>query len=416
MKQACRVAITLALAFCPAPATAALLRRGGGAVTGELVKRSDPDSVESIQERWDKMDDFLEVMFVMACRWKHGKDVNGLAAEKLRDGEIKPDQVLDFKKKLQAKNLIGLKEACGKIVAQGKGKCRQSCADRYGNAMEKRSDCDGKCVSAYGNFETECVGKASNLEKVYATKIVAAEGRERCFEGHCAEFPTVWLKDEASMSAEVDAQCESRCAPEKIEEGCNLRWRLQVDMVSGKTESECFGEIDDTKCLKEQKDTISGDHQKCQDGGSSTCDTQHAECEAKGVDVGKDFCSDRLRMCKEQVAKNCLDDHQKALDAAAKKCKQDGSSETNKCVEDKLESMRTEELEKCKTERQPKCDQDCHKKCDLDKMNGCLGNLASDSNPAEDFCMDFWKLLHKSSAVDPVTGNPIVLLASNPHQ
>lgn len=61
-------------------------------------------------------------MFVMACRWKHGKDVNGLAAEKLRDGDIKPDQVLDFKKKIQAKNLIGLKESCGKIVAKGKRK------------------------------------------------------------------------------------------------------------------------------------------------------------------------------------------------------------------------------------------------------------------------------------------------------
>ena len=29
----------------------------------------------SLEEKWDKMDDFLEVMFTMACTAKHGKDV-----------------------------------------------------------------------------------------------------------------------------------------------------------------------------------------------------------------------------------------------------------------------------------------------------------------------------------------------------
>ena len=29
----------------------------------------------SIHEKYDKMDEFLKVMFTMACKWKHGKDV-----------------------------------------------------------------------------------------------------------------------------------------------------------------------------------------------------------------------------------------------------------------------------------------------------------------------------------------------------
>lgn len=33
-----------------------------------------------ITENWDKMDQFLNTMFAMACKWRHDKDVYGAAS------------------------------------------------------------------------------------------------------------------------------------------------------------------------------------------------------------------------------------------------------------------------------------------------------------------------------------------------
>ena len=44
-------------------------------------------TVEGFEEKWDKMDEFLKVMFTMTCKWKNGKDVSGAAAEKLKKGD-----------------------------------------------------------------------------------------------------------------------------------------------------------------------------------------------------------------------------------------------------------------------------------------------------------------------------------------
>jgi len=219
------------------PALATLLLRHGQA-------REDPgeeDPVKKIHEKWDKMDDFVEIMFTIACKWKHGNDVNGLAASKLKSGKLKSGGVTAFKAKTQARNVQHLKAACGTIVASGKKKCRQGCADRWGVAMGKRNECDGKCVKVYDHFESECLIKADNLEKVYAMKLDRSAARKQCHEGNCPNIPTTWMmtKNE-DMTAEVEKQCKSQCDEKGIKAQCERAWVAQVDFVLPSIASTCF--------------------------------------------------------------------------------------------------------------------------------------------------------------------------------
>merc|ERR1719159_1367411 len=133
-------------------------------------------------------------MFGIACKWKHTKDVDGPIAEKVIDDEIAPSASIENKEKLQVKGVKKMQRACGSVVAKGEKECRQGCADRFGNAMQKRSKCDNTCVRSYDEFEARCMDKAENLKEVYYMNIKMEKARQTCYEGHCNHLPTVWLK------------------------------------------------------------------------------------------------------------------------------------------------------------------------------------------------------------------------------
>lgn len=388
-----------------------------------LAVRDDPITVDTditevtskIHEKWDKMDDFLEIMFMLACKAKHGKDVNGLAAEKLKEGSISADEVTEFKKKTQKENMNDLRKACGSIVAKGEGPCRQRCSDGFGDRMEKRNECDKKCVQAYGKFEDSCLKKAQNLEKVYEMKHMAASARKTCHEGHCSIFPTVWMMDEADQKAEVDKGCEARCTEDSIKASCEKKWALEVDFKIGAIRSECFANSKAKECYDDKAATVSTEQETCASDGAATCETQFTECTSKGeTDAnhkeGAEFCEERKKMCESQVTDSCLKEHKKGLDAAQKECEKESAEEMKTCEQDTLEAKETEELDACIAEKGPKCTEDCNKDCNVEEMNACLGKL-DNHDTSEMFCQDFWHLLHESSEVDPTTGNPIVLLA-----
>lgn len=404
----------------------ALVASGRGALRHSALEMEEPagddtDNVAAIHEKWDKMDDFLEVMFTIACKWKHSKDINGLAAEKLKNGDLKTaNQVRDFKKKTQKTNVQYVHEACGKIVAKSERKCRQGCADRFGEAFAQRSQCDGKCVQAYTNFEKSCKQRAEHLEEVYAMKLSAAEARTTCYEGFCEEFPSVWLKEQDAMTAEVDTRCGEYCAEDLVEKRCQMKWQLQVDFVKNDITDSCFGEGKVKECFKEKSDAAGTAQGECATNGKTECQAQQATCESEGnVDQAakeaKEFCTDRSKMCETQVTQHCLDEHKAALEKGKTECEGSDAGALEKCQSEKLGEKETEAIASCKEERTPKCNEECHGKCNVDKMNNCLANLESDHDPAEHFCKDFWQLLHESSEIDPVTGSPIVLLAASKH-
>jgi len=386
-----------------------------------LAVREEPDiaTPKEIHAKWDKMDEFLGIMFQMACKWKHGKDVHGLAAEKFKDGDLANTEEVDaFKKKTQAENVVQLKEACGQIEAKGLKRCRQGCADGWGKAMSKRSECDGKCVEAYGKFEKSCAVKAENLEMVYKMNMDKAASRKRCYTGHCKDLPTVWLKEADKMGDEVKVQCDKNCSPEQITIKCERKWLLEVDFIRTSVRSKCHDEGKVKACFEGKKATESTAMDKCKTDDLATCETQHTDCKDKSGS-GENFkeaaqaCEERKKMCEKQVSKNCLKDYDTALDAARAKCEEEDADALDACEKDSLATKEADEQTKCEAEMGPKCQKKCKDNCDVTDMNGCLANLGGQGDPAADFCKDFWHLLHESSEVDPVSGDPIVLLSKN---
>lgn len=412
---------SLLLLLC-SPAGAALLRQGAAA-----SRSLDEDdalaanlTIPEIQEKWDKMDDFVGIMFKLACKWKHGKDVNGLTAEKLKNGEISRDETVDFKKEKQAQNVQYLKEACGRIVAQNQGKCRQNCAARWGVAKGKRAECDKKCVTVYTNFEKSCISKAEDLKMVYDSKLKAASARKQCRQGHCAEIPSVWMKDsEADMKTEAEAQCGNQCTADKVKLTCDRKWLLQVDFLTPSVKSACFSEGKAKTCFDGEKATASTAHGQCTSSGKGTCDSQFTKCKQDGKTDAtfKDaqaFCDERKKMCEAQVTKQCEEEHKKALEAGKDKCMKADASAFETCVTTKLGEQETAEKSKCVTETTASCPKDCLAKCNVASLNQCLGNLKSNSDEAEMFCENFWRMLRESSELDPATGDPVVFLAETP--
>jgi len=397
------------------PAAAALLLRQ----TREDPEEEDP--VKKIHEKWDKMDDFVEIMFTMACKWKHGADVNGLAAHKLKSGKLKDGEVTAFKAKTQARNVQHLKAACGNIVANGKKKCRQGCAGRWGAAMGKRSSCDAKCVKVYDHFESECLIKADNLEKVYAMKLDRSAARKQCHEGHCPNIPTTWMMTKKEdMTGEVEKQCKSQCDEKSIKAQCERAWVVQIDFVTPSIASTCFAKSKAKACYEEKKAPAKEAETKCATDGKDKCATQHETCNKEGkTDAtfkdAKEFCDSRKKMCQEQVTKRCLAEHKKALEDAEAECEEADKEELSACKEKTLKEEQEKQMGECEKSQGPKCNEKCEGDCDVTAMSKCLKNLESENDEAEMFCKDFWQLLHGSSELDPVTGDPIVLLTKR-HQ
>eukprot|EP00428_Durinskia_dybowskii_P031783 CAMPEP_0170242996 /NCGR_PEP_ID=MMETSP0116_2-20130129/21271_1 /TAXON_ID=400756 /ORGANISM="Durinskia baltica, Strain CSIRO CS-38" /LENGTH=432 /DNA_ID=CAMNT_0010493845 /DNA_START=44 /DNA_END=1342 /DNA_ORIENTATION=+ len=386
------------------------------ASTSSALNTGIPTNQE-ISEKWDQMDEFLRIMFTIACKWKHGKDIHGESVEKLQGTPgAKASDMAGIKAGLQQDSLKELKASCGMIVAKGQKRCRQSCADRWNEAMKERSECDDQCVSVYTKFESRCVGKSEDLEKLYAVKQKMADSRNRCYMGYCGKYPSVWMKEsEADMQSAVSAACDAKCTAEQITKRCENKWALEADFHRAAVRSQCQGESAVSKCFEGKKGTASSEHETCASNGKATCDSQYADCQAKGktdstFKEAEGFCADRKKLCNEQVDARCLKEHDAALNDAKAACESGADAEFKTCEDTKLKDLGTASVTECEGKLGKTCPEDCASQCKVPEMAKCLQDL-SGTDPAEAFCDDFWRLLHESSEVDPMTGNPIVLLA-----
>lgn len=390
------------LALLVSPAFAVLLRG-----------REDPATPEEIKEKWSKMDEFIEVMFTMACKWKNGKDVFNEAKEMLRDGKVEgADGYQDAVKELQAGNVKGLQRSCGLIIAESKKECREGCAKRWNQAAVKRDGCDQKCEKLYANFDRSCGEKAQGLVSVYKQKAQKNAAQRQCYEGFCKEFPMVWMKDsEDKMKTEVTDQCKERCKDDNVKAGCQRSWALNVDMITAEVASECAEKSSVSDCFKDKQTAASADYDSCKSDTKTKCDTAFDECKTKGktdktFKDAKAFCTDRKKMCQKQADEKCLAENKKALNKGETECKASASEEVDTCQEDTLKSKEEEHEKKCIAETGPKCKGKCEKKCQVTKMQECLATTKNKDDPGKMFCKDFYDMLHTSSEVDPVTGDP----------
>merc|ERR1719215_2175507 len=354
----------------------------------------------------------------MACKWKNGKDVNGLAAEKLKDGDVKgSDGYAAFVKEHQEGNLEGFKKTCGLVIAESKKKCRDGCATRWNAVATKRDSCDEKCESVYANFDRSCQSKVDNLDKVFAQKRAKAGEQKTCYEGHCKEFPMVWMKtEEKEQKDEVKSQCEKRCTEKNIKIACETKWAADIDFVRVKIDSDCAEKSGVSECFKGKKDSVSADYDKCKSEAKGVCDKAYTECTKKGnadknFKDAKAFCDDRKNVCAKQADENCENENRSNLNKAEAECNKKAGKELTKCRDDGLDKLKKDSEKKCIDKRKPTCKKDCNGSCEVGKMKECLLKLESKDDPGKMFCEDFWTLLHNAAEADPVTGDPITLLS-----
>merc|ERR1740138_507014 len=202
------------------------------------------------------------------------------------------------------------------------------------------------------------MSKADNPKKVFAQKSAKAASQKQCYEGHCKEFPMVWMKaDEAAMKKEVETQCKDMCTDDNVKAGCQKQWALEVDMITATVASECAEKSGMKKCFDKEKETVSADYKKCKSKMESDCGKAYDECKTKGkVDKtfkdAKAFCDDRKKMCEKQGNENCISDNKKGLDKAEGKCK-----------EKELDKQEKDAEKKCIAETGPKCKGECKGKC-----------------------------------------------------
>jgi len=371
------------------------------------------------KKKWGAMNDFLEIMFTIACRWKHDKDVHGLASHKLQKAfdagkKATTGEHNEFMKSIHAKNVEELNMACGQVVAVGLKKCRLGCQERHHNQMDDREKCDTACEDSYKKFEGTCKSKADDLETIYKAEMTALAAKQGCLEEHCAKFPTVYTKEKGEeQKKEVDDRCKTYCEEDKVKVRCEGKFALQADMMVADIKAECNAEHgSNADCLKEKKADVEAADEKCV-ADKDTCASQHDECMGSGPEGQvKATCDARKKMCEEQVTERCQAEFKAGLEKATKECESETEEATEKCQDETMKKKEEEEVKACVEGGQPKCDKDCHKKCDVDKMNTCLDAFApGDSNPTNDFCKAFWGFLKDSSEQDPVTGDPIVLLS-----
>lgn len=414
-------AVVIVLAFLVAPAAGASLRRSAG----------DPPKPADTKAKWEKMDDFLGTMFTMACKWKHGKDVAGAAAEKLKNGDVKgADGYAAEVKDIQAGNVKGLQKACGLIVSEHLKACREGCATRNSGigftkiagqysdgTAERRNECDKKCVSTYNTFEMRCASQADNLKRVYDQVSSKAGAQKQCYEGHCKAFPMVWMKsDDKAMKDEVKKQCEKRCTDKNVKAGCQQKWAAEIDFVSAKVNSDCAEASGVSECIDGKKGDVSGKYKSCQSDSKKDCESAHKKCTTDGnadknFKDAKGFCDDRKTMCLEQANEKCQKENKANLAEAEGECKAKASKELTKCQDDTLAKLEKDSEKKCIAKRGPTCKKDCNASCEVGKMKTCLAALKTKDDPGKMFCKDLWGLLHGTAEVDPVTGDPISLLS-----
>jgi len=71
-------------AHTSAPASVPISLRANVSIVSSGAESNE--TAAEIKAKWDKMDEFLKIMFQIACKWKHKNDVQGEAKEQFTKG------------------------------------------------------------------------------------------------------------------------------------------------------------------------------------------------------------------------------------------------------------------------------------------------------------------------------------------
>jgi len=391
MKGTAMSQIAFIFALSAYPAVGVVLR---GTAPKANATKAIPSLPEAIAAKWDNMDMFVGEMFKAACTL----------------------QVANGKEK---GNVQGIMKACGLITSTQGKKCRTDCAARWGEIANKREACDDKCVLIYKNFEKSCVEQGRNLVIKYDQKEKKRQAKMACRTGFCKEFPSVWMaQSEEAMNKSMNRSCNMLCTTNAVQQDCDQVWAATVssktlDIALACNENNSAGF---KQCFKASTTGSSKKYAGCQKKTSKTCTSAFKNCTAKagpniskkGRRGGAEFCQERKKVCEKQSNAKCLSENNAGLAAGKANCTKQNHKAVSFCKTDSLNTTKTNDMSSCMGKKMPACQTGCHNKCKVYEMTKCLAQGKQGAAKfGADFCLDFWTLLHASSEIDQITGDPL---------
>eukprot|EP00933_Yihiella_yeosuensis_P016292 TRINITY_DN1397_c0_g2_i3.p1 TRINITY_DN1397_c0_g2~~TRINITY_DN1397_c0_g2_i3.p1 ORF type:complete len:275 (+),score=88.77 TRINITY_DN1397_c0_g2_i3:78-902(+) len=175
----------------------------------------DPALLEAqaqANKTWEQTNDAMAAMFKLACQWKHGRDIDRAITEKVTKKEIKPEEMMDAKKKAYEASAAEMKSRCAETTLTSNEMCAKNCLDRSkSNAIKVK--CTEDCKSTAQTWKKECETESQKLKVVGQRKLEIADEVQACYNQHCKSFPSAWdLESDADIAAEVTKQCQESCS------------------------------------------------------------------------------------------------------------------------------------------------------------------------------------------------------------
>eukprot|EP00933_Yihiella_yeosuensis_P016299 TRINITY_DN1397_c0_g4_i1.p1 TRINITY_DN1397_c0_g4~~TRINITY_DN1397_c0_g4_i1.p1 ORF type:complete len:297 (+),score=85.95 TRINITY_DN1397_c0_g4_i1:76-891(+) len=204
--------ILLALVLCTSQASGVVLV---GKHSHKVPAAEDPALLEAqaqANKTWEQTNDAMSAMFKLACQWKHGRDIDRAITEKVTKKEIKPEQMMDEKKKAYAASAAEMKSRCAETTLSSNEMCAKNCLERSkSNAVKVK--CTEECKKTAQVWKKECETESQKLKVVGQRKLEIADEVQACYNQHCKSFPSAWdLESDADIAAEVTKQCQESCS------------------------------------------------------------------------------------------------------------------------------------------------------------------------------------------------------------
>ena len=153
-----------------------------GTSHNKVPAAEDPALLEAqaqANKTWEQTNDAMSAMFKLACQWKHGRDIDRAITEKVTKKEIKPEEMMDAKKKAYEASALEMKSRCAETTLSSNEMCAKNCLDRSkSNAVKVK--CTEECKKTAQTWKKECETESQKLKVVGQRKLEIADEVQAC--------------------------------------------------------------------------------------------------------------------------------------------------------------------------------------------------------------------------------------------
>eukprot|EP00441_Pelagodinium_beii_P033377 CAMPEP_0197650686 /NCGR_PEP_ID=MMETSP1338-20131121/31094_1 /TAXON_ID=43686 ORGANISM="Pelagodinium beii, Strain RCC1491" /NCGR_SAMPLE_ID=MMETSP1338 /ASSEMBLY_ACC=CAM_ASM_000754 /LENGTH=270 /DNA_ID=CAMNT_0043225143 /DNA_START=41 /DNA_END=853 /DNA_ORIENTATION=+ len=193
---------------------------------------ADPPTEKEIDKKYDVADKSLQELYTTGCKFQHAADISAKLASKMAKGEMKKDDEVAERNKIEMQNVKDMRARCQVTAISTKSECDEQCVERHEDHREAKIACNKACKDSSKQWTTDCNNKADELNVAYQDRANNLALENQCYVDHCNNFPAAWkLEDAAAVTAAVEADCKKKC----------------TDSADKACESTCNGECDAAK-------------------------------------------------------------------------------------------------------------------------------------------------------------------------